>query len=147
MRDIIESLIRLAVGDARRYAHARQRNAMLYAVAGVAGLTAYVCLVAAGVLLVARWSDPVMAATFAAAAFAALALIVIAVVAVLNRRERHWLHERRAVYSNAFTTLSGAALGPRGMALVSAVFMAGMVMSKNLRGGAPGRADETDPRG
>ena len=70
------------------------------------------------------------AATFAAAAFGALALVVIAVVTVLNRRERRWRQERSAVYSNAFMTLTGAALGPRGMALVAAAMMAGMVMSK-----------------
>lgn len=127
MREIVESLMRLASADAGRYLRARQRNAVLYAVAGVAGLTAYVCLVAAGVLLLARWSDPVLAATFAAAAFAALALVVIAVVAVLNRRDRHWLHERRAVYSNAMRRLTGAALGPRGLALVAATVLAGMV--------------------
>jgi len=148
MREIIDSLIRLAAADAGRYARARQRNAALYVVAAVAGLTAYVCLVAAGVLLLARWSDPILAATFAAVAFAALALVVIAVVAVLNRRERHWLTERRAVYSNAMVTLSGTALGtrglgPKGLALVAAVMMAGMVMGKSMSG-APG-ADETDP--
>lgn len=142
MREIVDSLIRLAAGDARRYARARQRNTVLYAVAGVAGLTAYSCLVAAGVLLLARWSDPVLAATFAAMAFAALALVVLAVVAVLNRRERQWLHARRAVYSNALVTLSGAALGPKGMALVAAVVMAGMVMGKDP---GPGPGPDTGP--
>lgn len=140
MREIIESLTRLAAADAGHYVRTRQRNLALYIVAAVAGLTAYVCLVTAGVLLLARWSDPVLAATFAAAAFAALALVVIAVVAVLNRRERQWLAERRAVYSNAMVTLSGAALGPKGLAVVAAVMMAGMVMGKGL-GGRP----EDDP--
>lgn len=135
MREVIESLMRLAAADAGHYARTRQRNLALYVVAAVAGLTAYVCLVAAGVLLLARWSDPVLAATFAAAAFAALALVVMAVVAVLNRRDRQWMAERRAVYSNAMVTLSGTALGPKGMALVAAVVMAGMVMGKNLGAG------------
>ncbi len=140
MREIIQSLMRLAAADARRYARSRQRNVALYVVAAVAGLTAYVCLVAAGVMLLARWSDPVLAATFAAAAFAALALVVIAVVAVLNRRDRQWLAERRAVYSNALVTLSGAALGPKGLALVAAAVMAGMVMGRN-----PGERPGDDP--
>jgi len=130
MREIIESLMRLAAADTSRFVRARQRNVALYVVAAVTGLTAYVCLVAAGVLLLARWSDPVLAATFAAAAFAALALVVIAVVAVLNRRDRQWMTERRKVYSNALVTLSGAALGPKGLALVAAAMIAGMVMSK-----------------
>jgi len=139
MREVIQSLMRLAAADAGHYARTRQRNLALYIVAAVAGLTAYVCLVAAGVLLLARWSDPVLAATFAAVAFAALALVVIAVVAVLNRRDRQWLAERRAVYSNAMVTLSGAALGPKGLALVAAVVMAGMVLGKN-----PGETPEAD---
>lgn len=132
MRGILESLMRLAAADAGHYARARKRNVALYVVAALAGLTAYVCLVAAGVLLLARWSDPVLAATFAAVAFAALALIVIAVVAVLNRRDRQWMSERRAVYSNAMVTLSGAALGGRGLALVAAAVMAGLVMGKRF---------------
>lgn len=140
MREIIESLIRLARADAAHYARARQRNVALYVLAAVAGLTAYVCLVAAGVLLLARWSDPVLAATFAAAAFAALALGVIAVVAVLNRRDRQWMTERRAVYSNALVTLSGAALGPKGLALVAAALMAGMVIRKSPDDGPAGGA-------
>lgn len=140
MREILESLMRLAAADTGRYIRARQRNVALYVVAALAGLTAYVCLVAAGVLLLARWSDPVLAATFAAAAFAALALIVMAVVAVLNRRDRQWLSERRVVYSNALTTLSGAALGPKGLALVAAAVMAGMVMGKT-----PGDRPEEGP--
>lgn len=130
IRDILESLVRLAAADAERYARARQRNVMLYALVAVAGLTAYACLVVAGVLLVARWSSPVLAATFAAATFGALALVVIAVVAVLNRRERRWRQERRAVYSNALMTMTGAALGPRGLAWVSAAMIAGMVIFK-----------------
>jgi len=129
MREVIESLMRLAAADAGHYARTRQRNVMLYVVSGVAGLTAYVCLVAAGVLLLARWSDPVLAATFAAAAFAALALVVIAVVSVLNRRDREWVRSRRAFYASALVTLSRTALGPRGLALVAAAVMAGMVMS------------------
>jgi len=137
IREILESLIRLAAADAERYARSRQRNLMLYAFGAVAGLTAYASLVVAGVLLVARWSDPVMAATFAAATFGALALVVVAVIAVLNRRERHWRQERRAVYSNAFMTMAGAALGPRGLALVTAAMVAGMAMSKPR---APGPA-------
>lgn len=130
IRDILESLVRLAAADAERFARARQRNLLLYALGAVVGLTAYACLVVAGVLLVARWSSPVLAATFAAATFGALALVVIAVVTVLNRRERHWRQERRAVYSNAFMTMTGAALGPRGLAVVAAAMIVGMVVSK-----------------
>ncbi|MCC5971308.1 MAG: hypothetical protein JJU15_15295 [Pararhodobacter sp.] len=149
MREVIQSLLRLAAADAGHYARTRQRNVALYAVAAVAGLTAYVCLVAAGVLLLARWSDPVLAATFAAAAFAALALVVLAVVAVLNRRDRQWLTERRAVYSNAMVTLSGAALGPKGLALVAAAVMAGLVMGKSFGEGPEadgGPESGPDPR-
>ncbi len=129
MQQILETLLRLAVADAERFAHAKRRNAALYLFAVAAGLTAYVCAVGALVLLVAQVSDPLIAATFVAASFGALALIVLAVVAVLNHRERVWRHERRAVYSDALTTVTRSALGPGGLALVAAAVMAGLAMS------------------
>ncbi|KPQ07351.1 MAG: Protein of unknown function (DUF1469) [Rhodobacteraceae bacterium HLUCCA12] len=141
MRQIVESLMRLAAADAARYARSRQRNTALYAVAGVAGLTAYACLVTAGVIALARRSDPVLAACAAAAAFAALALLVIAVVAVLNRRERQWLRDRRSLYSNAMVALTGEALGPRGLALVGAALIAGLVMTGPADADPPGGDD------
>lgn len=130
MHAVLQSLARLALHDAGRYAQARRRNAGLYTLAAVAGLTAYACAVVAGVLWLARHSDPVIAAGFAALAFAALALLVLAVVAVLNRRERRWLAERRASYGHALVTLTGASLGPRGLALVAAAVLAGMVIER-----------------
>ncbi|MFN3953821.1 MAG: hypothetical protein ACK4LQ_05155 [Pararhodobacter sp.] len=130
MHAVLESLARLALHDAGRYAQAKRRNAGLYALAAVAGLTAYACAVVAGVLWLARHGDPVLAAGFAAVAFAALALAVLALVALLNRRDRRWMAERRASYAQALVTLTGASLGPRGLALVAAAALAGMVMER-----------------
>ena len=130
MRAVLESLARLMAHDAGRYMQARRRNAGLYALAAVAGLTGYACAVVAGVLWLARHSDPVIAAGFAALAFAALALLVLAVVALLNRRDRLWMAERRERYSQALITLTGASLGPRGLALVAAAALAGLLMKE-----------------
>lgn len=142
MHEIVETLMRLAAQDAEHYARAKQRNAMLYTVAAVIGLTAYACLVAAGVLLIARWSDPLIAATFAAAACAALALVIVAVVAVLNRRDRVWMGERRQVYTNALVTVAGQTLGPKVLALVAATMLAGMIFTHPAGPEEPGDGEQ-----
>ena len=127
-RRVIEGLIRLATADAQQIARARQRNAMLYALAAILGLTAYGIAVAALVIWVARHADPVLAAGVVAAAFAALALIVLAVVAVLNRQERAWREERLAFYRGAGATVARAVLGKRFSLVVAAAMLVGAVL-------------------
>ena len=135
-RRVFEGLLRLAMADAARIGRARRRNAMLYAFAAVAGLTAYGVAVGALVLWVARHADPVLAALVVAAGFAALALIVLAVVAVLNRRERAWRDERLAFYRGAGAVLARAVLGRRFGLIVAAAMLAGAVLGKPRMKGA-----------
>ncbi len=146
-RAILEGLLRLAASDARRIGRARQRNVLLYALAGVAGLTAWACAVVALVIWVARQADPVLAAGVVALGFAALALVVLAVVAVLNRRERRWMDERATFYRGAGSTLMRAVLGPRLSAVVAAAMMLGAVMGKPDGGNEPPRPGTAPGKG
>ncbi|MGY6535685.1 MAG: hypothetical protein ACXIVG_10105 [Pararhodobacter sp.] len=144
-RAVLEGLLRLAMADAQRIGRARRRNALLYVLAGVAGLTAYACAVAAAVLWVVRHADPVLGAGVVALAFAALALTVLAVVAVLNRRERRWMHERAEFYRGAGSTLARAVLGPRLSALAAAAMMLGAVFGQQ-RTDDPPPGPDSGPR-
>lgn len=133
-RAVIEGLLRLAAADARQVARARKRNGLLYAIAGVCAVMAFVLAVAAAVIWVARHADPVLAAGVGAAILASVSLTVLAVVAVLNRRERRWMAQRADFYQGAGSTVARALLGPRLSALAAVAMMLGALMGRPERG-------------
>ncbi len=117
----LRGLVRLANADAQRIGRGGLRGAVLLGIAAVAGMTAYVCAVVAAVIWLGRLIDPVLATALVALAFGALTVTALGLAAAVYRRERRWLGARAVIYQDAGTVLLRAVLGPRLMALVTAM--------------------------
>lgn len=137
-------IVALAKEDFRRLRREKVRAAALYAVAGVFALTAYICIVTALVLWVARHTSPVAATVLAALGFAVLTLFLVVTVSMMNRAERRRRQRRADAYaallrSAAGTAMLGALIRPKPLAAAAAVLVAGLAFGL-FRGAAPGAA-------
>lgn len=119
-------LASLAAVDVGHLAHRAKRNAILYALAGLLLLTAYVAAVVAAGIRLAAETGAVEAALLVAAAGILLALALIATVLILNRIDR----KRRRGHAASRQLLATAAI-----ALAPALVRSRLLMSLAAVGG------------
>jgi cytochrome c biogenesis protein CcdA len=128
----------MAAEDLDRFKKEKARNAALYGVAAVLGLTAYACAVAALVIWLAQNGNPAMAAAVVAAGFAVLALVLIGIAALMKRGEDKRREKRKDEYSATLRSAAGSlmigmAMRPRTLVAGVAVLAAGLALGV-LRG-------------
>jgi uncharacterized membrane protein len=148
----IQALRAMALEDARRFRKEKTRAVALYAVAGVLGITAYTCAVAALVLWIAQNSSPVLGAGVAALGFAALALVVIAVVGAMNRAEKRRREARAQIYAATVRSAASSAaaevlMRPQTLAAGAAVLIAGLALGVLKGRGSTEDPDDLEPPG
>ena len=117
----LRGLVRLANADAQRLGRGGVQGGLLLGIAAVGWLTAHACAVVTAVIWLARVTDPVLATALTALAFGALAAAALGLAVRVYRRERRWLGARAVIYRDAGAVLMRAALGPRFMALMTAM--------------------------
>lgn len=127
---IAQQVALAATGQAALAARLRRarRNAIGYLIVGLLGVTAYIALVIAAAIYVARRADPMVAALLVAACAILVGLVVLIALTILNRRDERLMLVQQIAAREAFQANMLAGLFPSLPGMVRATPIATTVL-------------------